>query len=96
MLHRHPSTKSSLFSETQPASTCSRNLGVTAKVNKHICDEVISDCNLGALLKKTCTVLVNSSICRPVPSDEAQGLILGVKLSQPLHCGLDDGTDYPA
>lgn len=81
MLHRHPSTKNSLFSETQHASTCSRNFGITAKVNKHIYDEVISDCSLGALLKKTCTVLVNSRSCRPVPSDETQGLILGMKLA---------------
>lgn len=81
MLHRHPSTKSSLFSETQPASTCSRNLGVTAKVNRHIYEEVISDCNLRALLKKTSTVLVNSRSCRPVPSNDGQGLILAVKLA---------------
>lgn len=81
MFHRHTSTKNSLFNETQPASTCSRNLGVPAKANKHIYDEVISDCNLGALLKKTCTVLVNSRNYRPVPSDEAQRLLLGMKLA---------------
>lgn len=81
MLHRHPSIKSSLFSETQPASTCSRNLGVTGKVNKHIYDEVISDCNLGAVLKKTSTVLVNSRNRRPVPGGEAQALTLGVTLA---------------